>query len=191
MRFHEIIQESSPDTIAGSYTPDLVFSKQWLCETLAELLNGNSAGTICALGSWYGNIGVFLQKANVVFDHLVLVEKEREKLESSKQLLPTLIDQNKVTFVLGDATTIEYPQNCTIINTSSNEMRDGWLDFTPEGSCIIIQGRNNTTSPVPIETPTLRDFDRCFPLGSTLYLNEIELEDPEVAYTRFLKIGIK
>lgn len=191
MRFSEIVNEGSPDTIAGSYTPDLVFSKQWLCQTLAELLNGQSAGTICALGSWYGNIGVFLQQSNIVFDHLVLVETDREKLESSKQLLPTLIDKNMVTFVLGDATSIEYPENCTIINTSSNEMDNGWLDCTPEGSCVIIQGRNNTTSPVPLTTENLEQFDATFPLSKTLYLNGVQLEDPEVPYTRFMKIGIK
>ncbi len=185
------VKEGSPDTIAGSYTPDLVFSKQWLCETLSQLLNGQSAGTIYALGSWYGNIGVFLQKANIVFDHLVLIEQEREKLEASKRLLPTLMDDGMVSFVLGDATSIEYPQNCTIINTSGNEMSNDWLENTPFGTCVVIQGRNNTTSPVPTQTQTLREFDATFPLSRTLYLNEIELSDPGVSYSRFMKIGIR
>lgn len=191
MRFNEIIQEGSPDTIAGSYTPDLVFSNTWLCEILSKILNGKSAGTICALGSWYGNIGVFLQRANIVFDHLVLVEVEREKLEGSKRLLPSLVDKNMVTFVLGDATSIDYPQGCTVINASANEMGTGWLDRTPAGTLVAIQGRDVTVSPAPTNTPTLEEFDRTFPLSKTVYLNGHRLEDPEVEYTRFTKIGYK
>lgn len=192
MRWRDIIREGSPDTVAGSYTPDLVFSKQWLCAQLAQLAPAEGLGTVYALGSWYGNLGVYLQQSGVVFDHLVLVELDPHKLAQARQLLPQLIDQGAVTLCLCDAAELEYPESpITVINTSTNEMSAQWLDRVPGGTLVAMQGRSNTQSPVPVSTATLSEFDQTFPLSTTLCLAQCDLEDPEVAYQRFTKIGCK
>jgi hypothetical protein len=85
--FVDKLDEASPNTLEGSFTPDLVESKTWLAEMLAKGLKGKNAGTIYVLGSWYGNMGIFLQQAGVQFDKLVLIEPDEEALMRSKDLL--------------------------------------------------------------------------------------------------------
>lgn len=193
MQWKEIVTEGSPDTLAGSYTPDLVFSKQWLCAALNILCAQQSLGTVCALGSWYGNIGVYLQQCDVNFDHLVLVELDAEKLEHGPRLMPDLWDQGRLSLCHCDAGELDYKdlEHLTVINTSSNEMSPQWLDRVPRGTLVVIQGRNNTQSEVPTPTATLTEFDQQFELDRTLYVAAQDLRDPEVSYTRFMKIGYR
>jgi hypothetical protein len=39
--------------------------------------------------------------------------------------------------------------------------------------------------------PGFAEFDKQFPLRKTYFLDEVELEDPETEYERFMKIGVK
>ena len=58
---------------------------------------------------------------------------------------------------------------------------DDWLDNIPQGTLVAMQGRHGT----------LEDFDKQYPLRKTYFLDEVELEDPETEYERFMKIGVK
>ena len=78
MQHHEFTAEASPDTLSGSFTPDLVTSKTWLCRQLKKQLGEGSAGDIYILGSWYGNMGIFLQQATIDFDRKTLEHRLRE-----------------------------------------------------------------------------------------------------------------
>jgi len=184
------LKEESPDTLEGSFTPDLVNSKVWLCQKLAKLLKGKSAGRIYALGSWYGNIGIFLQQAGVKFDDLVLVETDEKLLDRSEKLLQPLYDEGKLLLLHQDAKDVVYEHPATVINCSTNDMDTNWLTNIPKNVLILMQGRNNLDD-VPTRIPTLEKFDDLFPLRRVFFLGEIPLKDPETKYQRFMKIGSK
>ena len=191
MQQHEFTAEASPDTLAGSFTPDLVSSKTWLCNHLKKELGDRSAGDIYILGSWYGNMGIFLQQANIDFDRLIMVETRQRLLATARRLLEPLYQQGRLKLVLGHAEHIQYPQrNITVINTSVNDMRRTWLQRVPDGTLTVIQGRDNLENP-RVATDGAAQFYMKFPLDRTVYWGERRLRDPETRYTRFMKIGYK
>ena len=182
------LAEESPNTLEGSFTIDLVDSKMWLCQKLAKLLKGKSAGRIYALGSWYGNIGIFLQQAGINFDDLVLVETDQNLLDKSEKLLQPLYDEGRLLLLHQDAKDVVYEEPATVINCSTNDMDTNWLTNIPKNVLIVMQGRNNLDD-VPTRTPTLEKFDDLFPLRKVFFLGELPLKDPEVKYQRYMKIG--
>ncbi len=191
MRHHEITQEASPSTLAGSFTPDLVTSKTWLCSQLKKELGGRGAGDIYILGSWYGNLGIFLQQANIDFDRLIMVEINPRRLATARQLLEPLYREGRLKLVLGRAEQIEYPnKRITVINTSTNDMSRAWLQRVPKGTLTVMQGRDNLVDP-RIETERAGVFYLKFPLETTVYWGQRRLRDPETRYTRYMKIGYK
>ena len=192
MRHHEITQEASPNTWAGSFTPDLVSSKTWLTTQLKKQLAGESAGDIYVLGSWWGNTGVFIQQAGIDFDRLIMVERRRYLLASTKMLLSDLWEQDRLVLLHQDAANIQYPLNkkITVINTSSNDMPRTWITRVPRGTLTVIQSRDNVKD-VKVITDTAAQFYAKFPLETTVYWGQRRLRDPETRYTRFMKIGYK
>ena len=192
MRHHEITQEASPNTWAGSFTPDLVSSKTWLTTQLKKQLAGESAGDIYVLGSWWGNMGVFVQQAGIEFDRLIMVERRRYLLASTKMLLSDLWEQGRLVLLHQDAANIQYPTNrpITVINTSSNDMPRTWITRVPRGTLTVIQSRDNVKD-VKVITDTAAQFYVKFPLENTVYWGQRRLRDPETRYTRFMKIGYK
>jgi hypothetical protein len=182
------IIEASPNTLEGSFTPDLVESKTWLAKMLAKGLKGKNAGTIYVLGSWYGNMGIFLQQAGVKFDKLVLIEPNEKWLMHSKELLDTLNDEGKLVLIHQKAEDAVYEKPGVVINTSCNETGPVFLTKLPDNMLCLLQARNNVDD-VLISTEDLQEFDELFPLGKTYYTGERELADPETDYTRFMKIG--
>lgn len=191
MQQHEFTAEASPDTLSGSFTPDLVSSKTWLCNHLKKELGDRSAGDIYILGSWYGNLGIFLQQANIDFDRLIMVETRPRLLATARRLLEPLYQAGRLKLVLGRAEQIQYPdKNFTVINTSVNDMSRTWLQRVPAGTLTVIQGRDNLVDP-RIETSRAGVFYQKFPLENTVYWGQRRLRDPETRYTRFMKIGYK
>lgn len=191
MQQHEFTAEASPDTLSGSFTPDLVSSKTWLCNQLKKQLGDRSAGDIYILGSWYGNLGIFLQQANIDFDRLIMVETKPRLLATAQRLLEPLYRQGRLKLVLGHAEHIKYPRkDFIVVNTSSNDMSRAWLQRVPDGTLTVIQGRDNLDNP-RIETERASVFYLKFPLENTVYWGQRRLRDPETRYTRFMKIGYK
>ena len=184
----EEVTEASPNTLEGSFTPDLVESKTWLAEMLAKGLKGKNAGTIYVLGSWYGNMGIFLQQAGVKFDKLVLVEPDEEALMRSKDLLQQIGDEGKLILIHQKAEDVVYEKPGVVINTSCNETGPVFLTKLPDNMLCLLQARNNNENTL-FPTEQIEDFVDYFPLEKVYYTGEKQLEDPEVNYTRFMKIG--
>ena len=186
----EIIDEASPNTLEGSFTPDLVESKTWLAEKLAQGLKGKNAGTIYILGSWYGNMAIFLKEAGVKFDKLVLVEPNEEWLRQSKRLLDKINSDGKIVFLNQKAEDIVYDEPGVVINTSCNETGPVFLTKVPDNMLCLLQARDNVEK-VAINTDSLSEFDELFNLSKVYYTGEKTLNDPETEYTRYMKIGRK
>ena len=191
MQQREFTAEESPNTLGGSFTPDLVSSKTWLARRLSAELGTDSAGDIYILGAWYGNMGIFLQEAGVNFDHLVMVETQPQLLNTARQLLEPLYQQGRLKLILGRAEQIDYPNKpITVINTSANDMSRAWLQLVPQGTLTVIQSRDNVKD-VKVITDTAAQFYAKFPLENTVYWGQRRLRDPETRYTRYMKIGYK
>jgi predicted nucleotidyltransferase len=184
----EEVTEASPNTLEGSFTPDLVESKTWLAEMLAKGLKGKNAGTIYVLGSWYGNMGIFLQQAGVKFDKLVLIEPNEKWLMHSKELLDTLNDEGKLVLIHQKAEDAVYEKPGVVINTSCNETGPVFLTKLPDNMLCLLQARNNNETTL-FPTEQMEDFVDYFPLQKVYYTGKKSLEDPEVNYVRYMKIG--
>lgn len=184
----EPIIEASPDTLEGSFTPDLVESKEWLCEKLAKGLKGKNAGTIYVLGSWYGNIGIFLEQARIKYDKLVLIEPDEEAIERSKKLLDPLNDDGKIVFISQKAEDVVYEKPGIVINTSCNETGPVFLTNLPDNMLCLLQARNNNDNTL-FPTEHEEDFVDYFPLQTVYYTGKKDLEDPEINYVRYMIIG--
>jgi hypothetical protein len=184
----EEVTEASPNTLEGSFTPDLVESKTWLAEMLAKGLKGKNAGTIYVLGSWYGNMGIFLQQAGVQFDKLVLVEPDEEALMRSKDLLQQIGDEGKLILIHQKAEDVVYEKPGVVINTSCNETGPVFLTKLPDNMLCLLQARNNNENTL-FPTEDEEDFIDYFPLEKVYYTGKKQLEDPEINYVRYMKIG--
>jgi hypothetical protein len=188
------LKEASPDTLPGSFTDDLILSKKWLCNYLKLIQNkfNHNTDIITILGSWYGNLGLFLDAHDIQFKQLLLVDIDKKNLDVSKTVLGN-INHYKVLPILRDANEHSYQKNKNhiIINTSCNDMKNnGWFNNIPAGSLVALQGRNNVQL-VPVVTNDIFEFDDAFPLTKTLILKQKPLQDPNSNYTRFMKIGFK
>jgi hypothetical protein len=188
------LREASPDTLPGSFSNDLVASKQWLCNYI-KLLQKKSQqpfSTITVLGSWYGNLGLLLDKNNILFNKLILIDIDKNKIDISKTALGNM-KKYKILQLVQDANDHVYSDehNQLVINTSCNDIvNSSWLENIPARTLVALQGRNALQSALT-QTDYIFDFDELFPLQKTLFLKEKQFKDPETEYTRFMKIGIK
>ena len=185
-----VLDETSPDTLEGSFTDDLIQSKTWLCKQLKEGLKGKCARTIYVLGSWYGNLAMLLQKEGIVFDEIVLVENDEDKLRASAQLLKPFFKPGKLVFLNTDARDVIYDKPGIIINTSVNDMKPSWYDVVPDGYHVMIQGRDQANGAVT-KIADMEQFTDMFPMRKVNYLGNRDFTDPETRYSRYMKIGKK
>ena len=192
-----MITESAPETIRGSFTPSLQLSKLWMCGALKRLMRGENISkfnTVYSLGSWYGNMALFMLIKQVPFRTMVDVDLNPEYLAVSKKLMPQLYKQGRLISLAADANTIDYdvPAPSLVINNSTNNMRNaGWLDHIPTGTWVALQGRNDEPQNRFNNIDDLDGFDAEYPLAETLFLGAIPLRDPDDHYVRWMKIGIK
>lgn len=186
-----IINESSPDTLRGSFSKDLVLSKLWVCKELVNL-DLVKFDTIYILGSWYANMSLFLVDRYFDFDHCYNIDWDREKTEQASHILKCMQLSDKIHTVRADANSVKFTgDRILVINTSTNDIsgRD-WLDHIPKGAVVVLQGKNHQEDSNGIDT--YDKFIRAYPLTKTEFTGFITLDDVRGdPYQRFMKIGIK
>jgi len=184
------LSESSGYTLEGSFTSDLLASKIWLLTELARI--APSVGTVYVLGSWYGNLAVINQlDPTIKYKKLINVETDKKFLHASQRIHNHLgIDNTE--YMLKDANDLDYRQlglDGVVINTSLTDMQgQAWFDNIPEGTLVVMQSRDHDPGNAAHSTQDI--IDR-FPLSEIIYDGELDLEDPETEYTRYMVIGIK
>ena len=193
MRAQELT-ESSGYTLAGSYTPDLVFSKLWLTRELERVLNTQGIDSVPVayiLGSWYSNLSTILRKSNTPIQHIVDVERNKQWLKTGQQIQQHMNIDN-VEYMAADANNLDYRQlqdPGVVINTGTNDIADlGWFDNIPSGTIVVLQGRDQVKNNGVASPDELLER---FPLETVLYQGTMDLEDPETEYRRSMAIGIK
>ena len=185
-----LVNESSGYSLAGSFTHDLIKSKVWLLTELARI--APQVGTIYVLGSWYGNLGVLLAlDPTIQYKQLINVETDPKFLQASERLHNHL-GMGNTEYMLKDANDLDYRQlgpDGVVINTSLTDMQgQAWFDRIPAGTLVVLQSRDNDPGNAAHSTQDI--IDR-FPLSEIIYDGELDLQDPETAYTRYMVIGIK
>lgn len=184
------LEESSGYSLEGSFTKDLVFSKYWLMQELAKVKPHIS--TMYILGSWYGNLALFLTRyPQVQVDQIINVETNPEFLSTSRDMLNQAGADN-VEYMQKDANDLDYRQldrNSAVVNTSLNDIKGtDWFKNIPQGTLVAMQARNQVENK---QFSDPKDIEQKFPLSRVLYSGSLDLEDPETKYTRFMIIGVK
>lgn len=184
------LAESSGYSLAGSFTRDLVASKIWLLTELARI--APQVGTVYVLGSWYGNLGVLLALDPVIkYKKLINVETDRKFLEASRRI-HNYLGMNNTEYMLADANDLDYRQlgdNGIVVNTSLTDMPgQAWFDNMPVGTLVAMQSRDHDPGN---DAHSTQDIVNQYPLSEVIYDGELNLEDPETEYTRYMVIGIK
>ena len=187
------VQEASPDTLIGSFTPDLIMSKLWLLYEVSRFRR--NFDTIYILGSWYGNLSILLfEQHEIAFRRIANVDLRREKLETGEKLAQQLGIDYKIIPMVKDANTLTYSmmhQPGLVINTSAGNMQNsGWFANIPRGTMVAIQGRDPDPG-AEYEFSSADELTDMFYLDKILYKGGIPLEDPEIKYTRYMVVGIK
>lgn len=189
MKIHDL-HESSGYSLAGSFTHDLVTSKVWLLRELARV--APRVGTVYVLGSWYGNISLYMALMPV-WQHgpVINVEKDSSMLRQSERMLRHVGDRS-TQHMLADANDLDYRRlgsDGVVINTSLTDMAGRqWFDRIPDGTLVAMQARDHDPG-YQFDTP--QDILDKFPLDRVLYKGSLDLQDPETEYTRFMVIGRK
>ena len=184
------LEESSGSSLEGSFTRDLVFSKYWLMHELSKIQPHIS--TMYVLGSWYGNLALFLNRyPRVQVDHIINVEIDQERLNTGEYILNQVGARN-VEHMLKDANRLDYRQldsDGAVVNTSLTEMSDtDWFKHIPSGTLVVLQARDHNPDQ---QFRSTQDIQQKFPLSQVLYSGSLALQDPETEYTRFMIIGRK
>ena len=182
------VYESSPDSILGSQTKDLVQSKKWLIHCL-EQLGLDSFDHIYCLGSWYGLLGSLLVDSDLQFSHLYMIDWDKEK---SDYVAQKSVSNKRVHSICMDVNRIRYVgESICVINTSTNDIEGrNWFTSIPSGSLVVLQGKDHQDLSNGEET--LERFNKVYPLSQTLYLGSLVVEGIDsIIYNRFMKIGTK
>ncbi len=184
------LDESSGYSLAGSMTRDLTASKVWLLSELEKIQRQYT--TIYMLGSWYGNTALYMTlQPRITADKIILVEKRKEFLSTSQQLLDMAGAKN-VEYMLADSNKLDYRQlgdRGLVINTSLTDMPGrSWFLNIPEGTLVAMQARDQDPGQQFNNTQDIVDR---FPLSKVLYHGRMQLRDPETEYTRYMVIGRK
>ncbi len=184
------LDESSGYSLAGSFTRDLTASKVWLLTELENIQNDFSTAYI--LGSWYGNLALYMKlQARITVDQIILVEKNKEFLTTSRELLD-LAGADNVKYMLADSNKLDYRQlgaSGVVINTSLTDMPGrAWFLNIPNGTLVAMQARDHDPGQEYYNTQEIVDR---FPLSEVLYHGRMQLRDPETEYTRYMVIGRK
>jgi hypothetical protein len=192
-----MITESAPLTLQGSFARSLTLSKLWLCRELNQLMRPQGIARfnkVYSLGSWYGNMALFMLRKHVPFRVLIDVDLDANYLRTSQRLLPRLYHSGRLISLACDCNRLVYDLQppSLVINCSTNNMRNaGWLDHIPTGTWVALQGRNHEPDNRFNTLRRFGEFDAEYPLAETLFAGTISLADPDDAYDRWMKIGIK
>ena len=184
------VNESSGYSLAGSFTHDLIKSKVWLLTELARI--APTVGTVYVLGSWYGNLGVLLALDPVIrYKQLINVETDPEFLQASERIQDH-VGMSNTEYMLKDANDLDYRQlgsDGVVINTSLTDMPgQAWFDNIPAGTLVVMQSRDHDPGN---EAHSTQDIIDQYPLSEIIYDGELQLQDPETKYTRYMVIGIR
>ena len=194
---YAMFNESAPEDLDGSFARSLSLSKLWMCQALKHLMlekNIKQFKQVYSLGSWYGNMAMFMLIEQIPFKILVDVDTDPQPLAVSQKALKALAPAKRIHSICRDANDLRYMVSdpSLVINNSTNNMLDeGWFDNIPRGTYVALQGRSDEPQNELNTCRTLAEFDRRWPMRDVAFVGKLSLEDPGDRYDRWMKIGRK
>jgi len=182
------IFEVSKQQVDDSFAPDLVKSKTWLADQLAQIKQ--DFGTVYVLGSWYSNLGLILfQERDIKFERMYNVDVNRASLQAGQELVKDLgVD---IQAIQANANYLTYNKPSLIINTSVNNIENaGWFENIPLGTMVVLQSRNRDPQAVN-DCNSAAELSAQYPLTTVLYMDKLRLQNKQGSYARFMVIGVK
>ena len=184
------LQESSGYSLQGSFTPDLVFSKLWLINQLAKIVD--RVDVMYVLGSWYGNLSLLLRRFPLVtVDKIINIDTNQQFLRTGQQILNQLKYGN-IEHMAKNANDIDYRQltdRSAVVNTSLTDMSGTeWFENIPPGTLVVLQARDQDPGN---QFDSVQDIQAKFALDQVLYQGTMTMRDPQTQYHRFMIIGIR
>lgn len=185
--FLKSLNETGNNTLQGSFSKDLVKSKEWLADELAKIKQDFE--NIYVLGSWYANICVLFKERDINYHTLYNVDVDRHALEQGQELVKELGISN-VKSLNFNANYLNYIRPSLIINTSVNNIENaGWFENIPQGTLVVLQSRNNDPDALnACNSP--EELSEQYPLSNIMYMDKLNLNDGK-AYARYMVIGVK
>ena len=169
-----------------------MLSKLWLIRSLKSI--SPKFGTIYILGSWYGNLSLLILDKHLAFDKIINVDINKSALRKGDSMTDKISKPDRIESMCKDANKLDYQQlgkDGLVINTSCNNIPGkDWFNHIPKGTMVALQGRNLDPKAVN-HYDDLNSFLDTYPCSELLHAKEIELEDPETKYSRYMLIGIK
>lgn len=124
---------------------------------------------------------------------IINVDTDRKALAAGQKMARAARVDDRIVLMNKDANRLDYRQldkEGLVINTCCNEIENqGWFDRIPKGTLVALQGRNN--APSINHFNSVEELSDAYPLSKVLYQDQLNLEDPETKYQRYMIIGLK
>jgi hypothetical protein len=187
---HFAENETSPETLDGSFSRELMLGKLDLLQQLRYVLDELDVPMLNVayiLGSWYGNLGILMALDNFPVKKIINVDIEPNYIKLSKEFMQRL--DARAQHMIQDVNKLDYRQArkpSVIINASCNDIAgSSWFDRIPLGTLVVLNAGDQEDS--------LRTYQDLNALVQTWPMRKLLLADEFVYgdYQRFTVIGIK
>jgi len=167
-------------------------SKLWLCRELEAL--GWTSNLTHIYGGWYGLLAFLLLSR----EKFQVGRIESFDVDPACETIADMINEN---WVIKEWQFKAFTVDCNqsppslpdlIINTSSEHFDSmDWFDNITVGTRVIIQGNNMPHDDHVVDSPTVEDFIKHYPLTEIAYSGKLNFVYPEWSFTRYMVIGTK
>lgn len=175
-----------------SFSNGQIDSKLWACREL-EKLDWHSTLTHI-YGGWYGVLAFLLLSRELFQVNRI----ESYDLDSSCEPIADMINNNWVIknwqfkAHTADCDFVDKSHPDLIINTSSEHFDSMlWFHSIPTGKRVIVQGNNMSHEDHVVNSRSLEDFVKQYPLSTTVFSGSLDFCYPDWSFTRYMIIGLK
>lgn len=173
-----------------AFSSGQIGSKIWLCEELEKLDWKSNLTHI--YGGWHG-LTAFLLLSRGIFK---VNRIESYDIDPTCELIADTINENwvwqdwKFKAHTADCNLVKSNLADLVINTSTEHFDSMlWFNYMPLGTRVILQGNNMKHDDHVVQTETLDDFLKLYPLSDYSYKGEKKFKYPEWDFKRFMIIG--
>lgn len=184
--------KGAPADLSIAFNHKQIASKQWLVETLAEVMP-RPAGPVWVLGAWYGVLGaLLLADERLDIEQVVSLDMDATCAPMAETLNHRHVAAGRFRALTADMTGLDFgamerPPGL-VINTSCEHLPDvpRWLASLPAGLPLLLQSNDYYREPDHRScVPSLEAFRDQAGLSEVLFAGA----RPTKNYTRFMLIG--
>ncbi|WP_420100483.1 class I SAM-dependent methyltransferase [Bosea sp. (in: a-proteobacteria)] len=184
--------KGAPADLSIALNHKQIASKQWLVETLAEVMP-RPEGPVWVLGAWYGVLGaLLLADERLGIGQVVSLDMDPTCAPIAETLNQRHVETGRFRAVTADMTGLDVGAMETtpglVINTSCEHLPDvpGWLATLPPGLPLLLQSNDYDREPDHRScVPSLEAFREQAGLSEIWFAGA----RPTKNYTRFMLIG--